>query len=117
MRTRRPSRPAGRRSPLYPPAGGGGEGVRSKWPWATTRGDHSGEAVCEPFGLCDHLYLVKRPGGAPSGEGPPMRTALVERARDGDEDAFTQLGALHGNRCFAIAYRILRDVARAKDAG
>ena len=45
-----------------------------------------------------------------------MRTALVERARDGDEDAFTQLVDLDGNRCFAIAYRILRDVERAKDA-
>ena len=45
-----------------------------------------------------------------------MRTALVERARDGDEDAFTQLVDLDGNRCFAIAYRILRDAERAKDA-
>jgi len=45
-----------------------------------------------------------------------MRTALVVRARDGDEDAFTQLVDLDGNRCFAIAYRILRDVERAKDA-
>jgi hypothetical protein len=45
-----------------------------------------------------------------------MRTALVERARDGDEDAFTQLVDLDGNRCFAIAYRILRHVERAKDA-
>jgi RNA polymerase sigma-70 factor, ECF subfamily len=45
-----------------------------------------------------------------------MRTALVERARSGDEDAFTQLVDLDGNRCFAIAYRILRDVERAKDA-
>jgi RNA polymerase sigma-70 factor (ECF subfamily) len=45
-----------------------------------------------------------------------MRTALVERAREGDEDAFTQLVDLHGDRCFAIAYRILRDVERSKDA-
>jgi RNA polymerase sigma-70 factor (ECF subfamily) len=45
-----------------------------------------------------------------------MRTALVERARDGDEDAFTQLVDLDGDRCYAIAYRILRDVERAKDA-
>jgi len=45
-----------------------------------------------------------------------MRTALVERARSGDEDAFTQLVDLDGDRCFAIAYRILRDVDRAKDA-
>jgi RNA polymerase sigma-70 factor (ECF subfamily) len=45
-----------------------------------------------------------------------MRTALVERARSGDEDAFTQLVDLDGDRCYAIAYRILRDVDRAKDA-
>jgi RNA polymerase sigma-70 factor (ECF subfamily) len=45
-----------------------------------------------------------------------MRTALVQRARDGDEDAFTQLVDQDGDRCFAIAYRILRDVDRAKDA-
>ncbi len=45
-----------------------------------------------------------------------MRTALVQRARDGDEDAFTQLVDLDGDRCYAIAYRILRDVERAKDA-
>ena len=45
-----------------------------------------------------------------------MRTALVERARQGDEDAFTQLVDLDGDRCYAISYRILRDVDRAKDA-
>jgi len=41
---------------------------------------------------------------------------LVVRARDGDEDAFTQLVDMDGDRCYAIAYRILRDVDRAKDA-
>lgn len=45
-----------------------------------------------------------------------MRTALVEQARNGDEDAFTRLVDLDGDRCYAIAYRILRDVDRAKDA-
>jgi len=45
-----------------------------------------------------------------------MRTALVQRARHGDEDAFTELVDLDGDRCYAIAYRILRDVDRAKDA-
>jgi len=45
-----------------------------------------------------------------------MRTALVERARGGDDEAFTQLVDLDGDRCYAIAYRILRDVDRAKDA-
>src|SRR5256885_2102799 len=45
-----------------------------------------------------------------------MRTRLVERARDGDEVAFTELVDLDGDRCYAIAYRILRDVERAQDA-
>ena len=45
-----------------------------------------------------------------------MRTRLVERARDGDEIAFTELVDLDGDQCYAIAYRILRDVERAQDA-
>ena len=45
-----------------------------------------------------------------------MRLALVERAREGDEDAFAQLVDLDGNRTYAIAYRIMRDIDRAKDA-
>ena len=45
-----------------------------------------------------------------------MRTRLVEQAREGDEMAFTQLVDLDGDRCYAIAYRILRDVERAQDA-
>ena len=45
-----------------------------------------------------------------------MRTGLVERARDGDHVAFTELVAVDGDRCYAIAYRILRDVERAQDA-
>ena len=45
-----------------------------------------------------------------------MRTRLVERAREGDDVAFTELVDLDGDRCYAIAYRILRDVERAQDA-
>jgi RNA polymerase sigma-70 factor (ECF subfamily) len=45
-----------------------------------------------------------------------VRTRLVERARDGDDVAFTELVDLDGDRCYAIAYRILRDVERAQDA-
>ena len=40
-----------------------------------------------------------------------MRTGLVERAREGDHAAFTELIAVDGDRCYAIAYRILRDRA------
>jgi RNA polymerase sigma-70 factor (ECF subfamily) len=43
-------------------------------------------------------------------------TQLVEQAREGDEDAFAALARATADRCFAIAYRILRDVGRAEDA-
>jgi len=45
-----------------------------------------------------------------------MREPLVERARRGDDVAFGELVDTDGNRCFAIAYRILRDVDAAQDA-
>jgi RNA polymerase sigma-70 factor (ECF subfamily) len=45
-----------------------------------------------------------------------VRVRLVERAREGDEVAFSDLVDLDGDRCYAIAYRILRDVERAQDA-
>ena len=45
-----------------------------------------------------------------------MRVRLVERARQGDDVAFAELVDLDGDRCYAIAYRILRDVERAQDA-
>jgi RNA polymerase sigma-70 factor (ECF subfamily) len=45
-----------------------------------------------------------------------VREKLVERARDGDEDAFADLVDLNGGRCYAIAYGILRDVDRAQDS-
>jgi len=34
----------------------------------------------------------------------------------GDRDAFTQLAGQHADRCYALAYRILRDAHRAQDA-
>jgi RNA polymerase sigma-70 factor (ECF subfamily) len=45
-----------------------------------------------------------------------VRDNLVEQARGGDPIAFTELVDLDGDRCYAIAYRILRDVERAQDA-
>jgi RNA polymerase sigma-70 factor (ECF subfamily) len=45
-----------------------------------------------------------------------VRETLVELARGGDARAFTELVDLDGDRCYAIAYRILRDVERAQDA-
>lgn len=45
-----------------------------------------------------------------------MRTELVERARRGDREAFSALAHDHADRCYALAYRILRDPHRAQDA-
>ena len=41
---------------------------------------------------------------------------LVERALQGDEEAFASLASASIDRCYAIAYRILRDSYRAEDA-
>lgn len=41
---------------------------------------------------------------------------LVERAMRGDRDAFARLAAGNVDRCYALAYRILRDRHEAEDA-
>lgn len=45
-----------------------------------------------------------------------MQRDLVERAREGDADAFAELAGTAGDRLYAIASRILRDGDRAADA-
>ena len=45
-----------------------------------------------------------------------MLATLVDRAQQGDEEAFAALTQAVGDRCMAIAYRILRDAALAEDA-
>ncbi len=45
-----------------------------------------------------------------------MRTRLVERARDGEDVAFSQVVDPDGDLCYGVAYRILRNVERARDA-
>jgi RNA polymerase sigma-70 factor (ECF subfamily) len=45
-----------------------------------------------------------------------MQAELVERASRGDRDAFESLAAANADRCYALAYRILRDPHRAQDA-
>jgi RNA polymerase sigma-70 factor, ECF subfamily len=45
-----------------------------------------------------------------------MHAELVERAKRGDRDAFESLAAATADRCYALAYRILRDPHRAQDA-
>ena len=45
-----------------------------------------------------------------------MQTELVQRAQDGDEQAFASLAVAVGNRLHAVAHRILRDADLAEDA-
>ena len=45
-----------------------------------------------------------------------MQVALVKRAQGGDQEAFAMIAAASINRCYAIAYRILRDMGAAEDA-
>jgi RNA polymerase sigma-70 factor (ECF subfamily) len=45
-----------------------------------------------------------------------VRTRLVERAQRGDQDAFGELVGLEGDRCYAVAIGILRDIELARDA-
>jgi RNA polymerase sigma-70 factor (ECF subfamily) len=45
-----------------------------------------------------------------------MQVELVERAKRGDRDAFASVAAASADRCYALAYRILRDPHRAQDA-
>jgi len=45
-----------------------------------------------------------------------MHQALIERAKLGDRDAFDDLARSAGDRCMAIACRILRDTDLAEDA-
>jgi RNA polymerase sigma-70 factor, ECF subfamily len=48
--------------------------------------------------------------------GSVMDRDLVERASDGDREAFGVLARVHADRLYAIAYRILRDFDRSEDA-
>jgi RNA polymerase sigma-70 factor (ECF subfamily) len=45
-----------------------------------------------------------------------VHAALVNQAKQGDREAFDALARLTGDRCMAIAYRILRDFDHADDA-
>jgi RNA polymerase sigma factor (sigma-70 family) len=45
-----------------------------------------------------------------------VQRALVDRAKSGDEEAFDALARTVGDRCMAIACRILRDADLAEDA-
>lgn len=48
--------------------------------------------------------------------GGKVQRTLVDQAKRGDEEAFDALARMVGDRCMAIAVRILRDVHLAEDA-
>ena len=54
--------------------------------------------------------------GKPQVRGDTVQRELVERARDGDENAFAELVPATAARLLGVAYRILRDVDLAEDA-
>jgi RNA polymerase sigma-70 factor (ECF subfamily) len=60
--------------------------------------------------------MSEAPSFGRAGRSQPVRARLVERAQRGDDVAFAELVGLDGGRCYAIAFRILRDVELAKDA-
>ena len=45
-----------------------------------------------------------------------MQATLVDQAKRGDAEAFDSLARMVGDRCMAIAFRILRDADLAEDA-
>ena len=57
----------------------------------------------------------RRQGAARSGDWPVHRT-LVERAAQGDRDAFAELAGQAIDRLYRVAYRISRDPEIARDA-
>jgi RNA polymerase sigma-70 factor (ECF subfamily) len=59
--------------------------------------------------------LIDPPESVEGKEGT-VRRELVDRAKRGDEEAFDALAREVGDRCMAIACRILRDTALAEDA-
>ena len=62
------------------------------------------------------IMIIRRPGRTLPGRESTVQSALVERARTGDEEAFASLARAAGDRLLAIAYRILRDLGLAEDA-
>src|SRR5215207_1428448 len=80
------------------------------WTGRWRRGSNGSD---EPFPRTDDQYGQRAERPPPRND---MTSSLVERARSGDQLAFSELFAIHVDRCYAIAYRILRDPHRAEDA-
>src|SRR5438093_9583798 len=60
--------------------------------------------------------MWSRPAGPVEGKEKRVHRDLVDRAKRGDEEAFDALARQVGDRCMAIACRILRDAHLAEDA-
>ena len=84
----------------------------------TSDDEYVGSRSLEWPGLTDRLPGSLYPSIGPqrAGHDGVMVAALVERAQRGDAEAFDSLARLVGDRCLAIAVRILRDVHLAEDA-
>ena len=59
---------------------------------------------------------MTRPDGLHPEVNDTVQREVVERAAQGDQEAFATLATGHVDRCYALAYRILRDTHRAQDA-
>jgi RNA polymerase sigma factor (sigma-70 family) len=59
---------------------------------------------------------MTRPTGRVEGKEQVVHRELVDQAKRGDEEAFDALARMVGDRCMAIACRILRDPHLAEDA-
>src|SRR5262245_4985734 len=92
----------------------GAERGPSAEPRRTGRGASTRQAD-ERSGPGARSLVVSAPGMARSYQGATVRD-LVERAQEGDRDAFAALVALTGDRMYALAARILRDSVLAEDA-
>ena len=76
-------------------------------------------AIAEEFSNADGSRSAKQHGRRPQRTSTPVVSVdldLIEAARRGDQSAFVDLVRARGDRLFAIAHRILRDVAWAEDA-
>src|SRR5262245_31341433 len=92
----------------------GAERGPSAEPRRTGRGASTRQAD-ERSGPGAHSLVVSAPGMARPYQGATVRD-LVERAQEGDRDAFAALVALTSDRMYALAARILRDSVLAEDA-
>ena len=85
-------------------------GAALRWP-STQRGRALNVLHSENTLQCDRVHLDRS-----WRKESRVHRALVDQAKRGDREAFDMLARTVGDRCMAIAYRILRDADRADDA-